>query len=102
MSERVKDNVLKGILICLIIIALKPVPQMSVNQTPANDLSLGESVVQISPNRIGIVDTRGNSGFHGNILVFDYDEKNRTFKYTGNFNYNDYFRNPQKYGIPVQ
>jgi hypothetical protein len=35
MSERRRDFVLIGILICLIVIALKPVPQMSVNQTPA-------------------------------------------------------------------
>lgn len=91
MSNKLKDLILIGIFVCLLIIALKPVPQMSINQpqTP----SPGETVIQLDLNRIAIVETNNNSGNYGSILVFDYDGK--SFKLLGKYNYSDYIRNPQ-------
>lgn len=91
MSNKLKDLTLIGIFFCLLIIALKPVPQMSVNQPQAP--SPGQTVVQLAPNRIAIVETNNNSGQYGTILVFDYDGK--SFNLLGRYNYSDYFRNPQ-------
>ncbi|MFZ5642825.1 MAG: hypothetical protein ACOY46_04445 [Bacillota bacterium] len=92
MPDRIKGLVLIGILICLVIIALKPVPQMSVNQpqTPGP----GDSVIQLAENRIAIIETNNNSGAYGTILVFDYDTKTNSFKLLGKYDYSDYLRNP--------
>lgn len=94
MSNKLKDLVLIGIFICLLIIALKPVPQMNINQ-PQAQLNPGQSVVQLGPNRLAIVETNNNSGKFGTILVFDYDDQIKAFKLLGKYNYSDYFRNPQ-------
>lgn len=94
MSDKLKDFVLLGILICLLIIAFKPVPQFSFNNQPQM-FNPGESVIQLDSNRIAIVKTDNNSGMYGNILVFDYDEQMKSFKLLGKYNYSDYFRNPQ-------
>lgn len=91
MSGRLKDFVLIGILICLLIIAVKPVPQFSFNSQP---FSPGDSVIQLDSNRIAIVETNNNSGLYGDILVFDYDGQMKAFKLLGRYNYSDYFRNP--------
>lgn len=96
MSERTKNLVLVGILICLLMIAFKPVPKLSINN-PSNKVP--DQVVQIATNRIGVVVANHNSGLYGTILVFDYDETNETFNLVGKFNYSDYIHNPQKYGI---
>ncbi|AZR74694.1 hypothetical protein BBF96_15740 [Anoxybacter fermentans] len=95
MSERIKGLVLVGILICLVIIAFKPAPQLNIQ--PA--INLGDSIIQLGPNRIAIVETNINSGLYGTVLVFDFDDKTGTFNLVGKFNYKDYFRKPQKYGL---
>ena len=94
MSDRLKDFVLIGIFVCLLIIALKPVPQFSFNSQPQT-FSSGDSVIQLDSNRIAIVETNNNSGLYGDILVFDYDEQIKAFKLLGRYNYSDYFKNPQ-------
>lgn len=93
MSSKLRDAVLVGILICLLIIALKPGPQMSVNQPQIP--GPGQSVIQLGPNRIAIAETQNNSGMYGDILVFDYDDQTKAFLFVGRYNYSDYFRNPQ-------
>ncbi|MBO8164253.1 MAG: hypothetical protein H0Z34_11130 [Brevibacillus sp.] len=47
--------------------------------------------------KIAVVETNANSGMHGQILVFEFDEQGKTFRLIGQYNYADYFRNPQKY-----
>ena len=108
MSNRIQTATLVGILVFLAIIAFKPVPQLSVNGQPQvsqpqviNQINPGQSIIQLGPNRIAVVDTRSNSGLYGAILVFDYNEGKHTFDFTGKFNYSDYFRNPNKYGIEM-
>ncbi|WP_098744872.1 hypothetical protein [Paenibacillus sp. EZ-K15] len=95
MQEKSKSSILIGILICLIIIALKPVPSFNYN---APDFpSYGESVVQLAENRIAIVDTDINSGMRGEVFVLEYNENKKTFDPIGRYNYVDFFRNPEKY-----
>lgn len=96
MSNKIKDLILIGIFVCLLIIALKPVPQMNVSQSPAPAATHvpGQTVIQLSQNRIAIVETNGNSGEFGSIWVFDYDGE--SFKQLGKYNYSDYILNPQK------
>lgn len=95
MSEKYKTLLLLGIFISLIIIALKPVPQFSYNAP--QEIPPGESVVQLSENRIAIVDTNINSGMRGEVFVLEFVENEKTFNLIGRYNYVDFFRNPNKY-----
>jgi hypothetical protein len=52
MSNKIKDLILIGIFVCLLIIALKPVPQMNISQSPTPELNPGHTVIQLSQNRI--------------------------------------------------
>lgn len=67
---------------------------MNISQSPTPTLSPGHTVIQLSQNRIAIVDTNNNPGQFGSIVVLDYDGK--SFKLLGKYNYSDYFFNPQK------
>jgi hypothetical protein len=99
MNNKFSTTILLGILICLLIIALKP-NNVQIPSPNANiDISSGEEILQLAPNRIAVVDNRSNSGMRGRILVFDFDSKTKSFNFAGTFNYADYFSNPQKYGI---
>lgn len=64
MSDQATKRIMVGILICLIIIALKPVPSFQSNYPdfPSSlDINNGEAVVQLSENRIAIVKSDINS-----------------------------------------
>lgn len=98
MQEKRKSTILIGILICLIIIALKPVPSSpSTYDTVPSFVS--ESVIQLAENRIAIVETETNSGLRGNIIVLEFNEDRKTFEPIGRYNYLDFFRNPEKYNF---
>lgn len=100
--EKVKAVLLAGILICLVIIAQKPVPSFSYNSSPPEaPVPPGEAVIQLAQNRIAIVDNRSNSGMHGTVLVFQFNESKKTFDFIGQYNYSDFFNNPQNHGIQV-
>lgn len=98
MNDKFSKCILAGILICLMIIAFKPNNQVS-SSTPYIDVSGGEAIVQLAPNRIAVVDNNHNSGMRGTVLVFDYDSNTKSFSYAGSMNYADYIRNPNKYGL---
>jgi len=99
---KMKTVLLAGILICLLVIALKPVPSFSYSSPPApTPVEPGEAVIQLAPNRIAIVDNRSNSGLHGTVLVFQFNESKQTFDFIGQYNYADFFNNPQNHGINV-
>lgn len=101
MGDKFSKMVLVGILVCLIIIALKP-NNIQVPSPKANiNVSAGEEIIQLAPNRIAVVDNNINSGMRGTILIFDYDSNSKNFNYKGSMNYSDYFRNPNKYGLPI-
>ncbi|EKN63703.1 hypothetical protein P9E76_20195 [Schinkia azotoformans] len=100
MSDQATKRIMVGILICLIIIALKPVPSFQSNYPdfPSSlDVNNGEAVVQLSENRIAIVKSDINSGMHGEIFVLEFNEAKKSFDLIGRYNYADFFSNPQKY-----
>ena len=101
MVEKTSNGIMKGILICLIIIALKPVPSFQSDfesEFPLSmDVSNGESVVQLSENRMAIVDNNFNSGTYGEVFVLEFIEEEKTFQLIGRYNYADFFYNPQNY-----
>lgn len=95
---------LVGILICLAIIAFKPTPTMVTQPAISNpniNIDNGQQVIQLAPNRIAVVDNRVVSGTRGTILVFEYNDTKKSFDFIGDFNYSDYFSNPQKYNLPL-
>ena len=101
MNDKFTKLILVGILICLIIIALRPNNVQVPSPNPNINVSTGagEEIIQLAPNRIAVVDNNINSGMRGTILIFDYDSNTKNFNYKGSMNYADYFRNPNKYGL---
>ncbi|MCF6138293.1 hypothetical protein [Pseudalkalibacillus berkeleyi] len=94
MPERSNRNIFIGILICLIFIALKPVPSLDVNQMPDNHshdsyqvVDEGERVVQLGENRIAIIETKLHSGNRGDILILEFNEEKKIFEKIGKDNY---------------
>ncbi len=99
MSDKSTKNIMIGILICLIVIALKPVPSFQPEFPSSIDVLAGESVVQLGENRIAIVDNSLNSGMHGEVFVLEFSEDKKTFDLIGRYNYIDFFHNPQNYPL---
>ncbi|WP_106769638.1 hypothetical protein [Paenibacillus faecalis] len=94
MQEKRKSTILIGILICLIIIAFKPVPSFNNNDPDPNPSFVTETVIQLAENRIAIVETETNSGLSGEVIVLEFNEDQRTFVPIGRYNYRDFFLNP--------
>lgn len=94
MNNKFYKGISIGILICLILIVLKQsnIPT-SIGVEGIDNIGIIDYVIQISPNKIGVVGV-------DSILVFDYNDNTKTFDYQGSFDYSDYFRHPEKYGIP--
>ena len=99
MSDKTIKFLMTGILICLLLIALKPVPSFESNFPSSLNVSdyNGETVVQLAENRIAIVDTNLNSGMRGEIVVLEFNEIEKTFELMGRYNYIDVFQNSQDY-----
>jgi hypothetical protein len=85
------SKILLGILICLIIIALKPTPDYPTYPQPSYPSSLdvfdGESVVPFGENRIAIVSTDYSSGTYGDMIVLEFDDNTGEFVMIGKYNY---------------
>ncbi|QAT39418.1 hypothetical protein [Clostridium sp. JN-9] len=96
MNDKVNKILLSGILICLIIIALKTTNKQYISPSPNINISKSETVIQLAPNRIAVIDNINNSGTRGTVLVFDYDTVSKKFNYAGSMNYVDYFNKPLK------
>ncbi len=100
MIEKIKIFILAGIFLCLITICFRTnISQQSYTSPSQIDLNTGETIIQLAPNRIAIIDNHVISGMRGTIIVFEYNENKKTFDFIGNFNYQDYFANPNKYGL---
>ena len=97
--------ILSGILVCLVVIAFKLNANGNDNgQLPAPNVDItnqGERVVQIAPNRVGVVDTGFRSGWE-QLVVFEYNPDTKKFEVVSSLTYEDYFNHPEKYGIPVR
>jgi|CeladaMinimDraft_18_1061708.scaffolds.fasta_scaffold00093_10 hypothetical protein len=98
MQDRFTKVVLSGILVCLILIAVKsndshisvPVPMVSVE---SND-----RFVQLAPNIIGIMDKGTNSGKE-QLVIFKYDEEANSFEWLTTLDYSRIFAHPDEYGL---
>lgn len=90
MSENSNRKILIGILICLIIIALKPTSYSDYSDFP-DSLDVyndeGKTVIQLAENRIAIVDTNTNSGTQGEVFVFEFDESKGSFDLISSYDY---------------
>lgn len=95
--------ILSGILLCLIVIAFKVNANEPI-QTPTPNVSANNQdgrIVQISPNRVGVVDTGNRSGWE-QLVVFEYYSDTKMFEVVGSLTYEDIFNHPKEYGIPTR
>ncbi|MCT2347200.1 hypothetical protein AB9M62_14595 [Bacillales bacterium AN1005] len=94
--------ILSGILVCLIVIAFKLNNNEQIQIPPSNvDIdNQGGRVVQIAPNRIGVIDTGNGSGWE-QLVIFDYNQDNEKFEVVGSLTYEDIFNHPEDYDIPT-
>ncbi|OXS57139.1 hypothetical protein B0G93_11812 [Bacillus sp. V-88] len=102
-NDKFTKALLIGILACLIVIAFKmnssgyiqsPTPNVDVNNQ-------GGRVVQIAPNRVGVIDTGIRSGWE-QLVVFEYNPDTKTFEVVSSLAYEDIFNHPKEHGIPVR
>lgn len=109
VRENFSKLIMVGILICLIVIAIKPTNiqvegQQPYIQVPVSNpnvnIDQGEQVIQLAPNRIAIIDSRVVSDTRGNIVVFDYDSNTKKFIYAGTMNYLEVIKNPSVFEEP--
>lgn len=100
MSDKFSKIIMIGILVCLVIIAFKPVPSFNCSEPTSASVNISnETIFQIGENKIGIVKTNPNSGVNGEIFVLEFNETNKEFDLVGRYNYADFFNNPQKYNL---
>ena len=95
--------ILSGILVCLIVVAIK-INTNKYAQTPAPNVHVsnqGGRVVQIAPNRVGVVDTGNGSGWE-QLVVFEYNPDTKKFEVVTSLTYEDILNHPEEYGIPTR
>jgi hypothetical protein len=92
-----------GILVCLTVIAFKlNTKEYIQSPTPNVDINTqGGRVVQIAPNRIGVIDTGTSSGWE-QLVIFEYNPDTKKFEVVGSLPYEEYFNHPKENGIPVR
>lgn len=94
--------ILTGILIFLALIAFKLNNQNSTISTPNVNIDNTQQFLQITPNRIGIIDTSVGTGHRDQLLIFDFDPNSKTFKYIESLNTQYILNHPEEFGIPVK
>ncbi|MFI8685775.1 hypothetical protein [Rossellomorea sp. NPDC077527] len=102
-NDNFTKAILLGILACLIVIAFKINPEGNIQPPPPNVevLNQGGRVVQIAPNRVGVVDTGNGSGWE-QLVVFEYNPEAKTFDVVSSLTYEDILNHPKKHDIPVR
>lgn len=97
--------ILSGILICLIVIAFRIDNKehiQSPTPTPNVDvINQGGRVVQIAPNKVGVVDYGNGSGWE-QLVVFEYNPETKKFEVVNSLTYEDIFNHPKENGIPTR
>ncbi|PLT28176.1 hypothetical protein [Peribacillus deserti] len=92
--------ILSGIFVCLAIIVFKlnsdepthlPTPNVEVDNQ-------GGRVVQIAPNRVGVVDTGSGSGWE-QLVIFEYNEAAKKFEVVSSFLMRMYLTTLRKMGF---
>ncbi|MDZ5472853.1 hypothetical protein SM124_14060 [Bacillus sp. 31A1R] len=96
--------ILSGILICLMVIAFNLNSNEEPQILPPANVDVnnqGGKVVQIAPNRIGVIDTGFASGWE-QLVIFEYNPDTKEFEVVDSLPYEDYFNHPKEHGIPVR
>lgn len=102
MTDKFTKVILAGILICLIVIALKLNKENVTVPTPNVNIDNMQRFVQIAPNRIGLVDSGVHTGNRGQLIIFDFDADKKTFRYIETFNASYILDHPEEFGIPIE
>lgn len=89
MSEKMNNFIKIGILICLVIIAFKPVPSIEHEYSPFETSDNIQSIIPLGENRIAIINFDSQADTDGEILVFEYNEAEKDFSLAGTSNYFD-------------
>ncbi|WP_433743296.1 hypothetical protein [Falsibacillus pallidus] len=94
---------LSGILICLIVITYRIDDKKYIqSQSPNVDVTnQGGRVVQIAPNRVGVIDSGNGTGWE-QLVVFEYNSDTKKFEVVSTLSYEDIFNHPEEYGIPTR
>jgi len=102
MNDKFIKVILSGILLCLLVITFKINNKNEVPyQTPNVDIDNRGRVVQIAPNRIGVIDTGNESGWE-QLVIFEYNPDTKSFNVVSSLPYEDIFNHPKEHGIPVR
>ncbi|MVP01005.1 hypothetical protein [Paenibacillus lutrae] len=94
---------LLGIFISLVVIAFKPAQQTMVPPSPIipSTTIVRNDMIQVAPNIIAVRDDGTSTGIPGQLLIFEYDQAGKAFRYSGTtLNVQDYLTDPEKYGVP--
>lgn len=93
MGEKKNNLFMVAIVICLLIIAFKDpepyyVPTNNSTYFPDTiEVNNEETVIQISENIIGIINSSNYSGGQGNITVLEFNPEEKSFEILGEYNY---------------
>jgi hypothetical protein len=97
--------ILSSILLCLAVIAFRSNnTNDNIIQTPTPNVEVHNEngrVVQIAPNRVGVVDLGNASGWQ-QLIVFEYNSETKKFEVVSTLPYEDIFNHPKENGIPVR
>lgn len=102
-SDTFNKVILSGILICLIIIAVKlPNTEVTAGSEPYVSVeSPGDCLVHIAPNKIGIVDKGAGSGWE-QLVIFEFNKEAGEFEVDTTILYEDIFNHPEFNDIPLR
>lgn len=104
MKDRFEKVIFVGILICLIVIAVKPEMSKETNAPQiigTTSVADNQLAISLGDNRIGIIDSWGiKTGKPNRILVFRYDQNQKEFIYESVLDTEYVFDHPDEYGIP--
>lgn len=95
--------ILSGILICLIVIAVKlPNTEVTAGSEPYVSVeNPGDRLVHVAPNKIGIVDEGASSGWE-QLVIFEFNEETGEYEVDTTIPYEDIFIHPEFNDIPLR
>ncbi|ETP69852.1 hypothetical protein G159_04835 [Planococcus glaciei CHR43] len=94
---------LSGILLCLIILVSNMATQAEAPhpEVPVSVESPENRIIQIAPNKIGIVDEGTVSGWK-QLVIFEYKEQSGEYEVSSTIPYEEMFTHPEFNEIPVK
>lgn len=95
---------LSGILICLIVIVAQMTTEAEGLYHPEVPVSIQhpeDRIIQIAPNKIGIVDEGTTSGWK-QLVIFEYKEQSGEYEVSSTIPYEEMFTHPDFNDIPMK